>query len=43
MLIMALELGNHNFILKNGLQNVESRIKTINGTITFDKNSDNGF
>ncbi|MDQ6472344.1 hypothetical protein RB619_16980 [Flavobacterium sp. LHD-80] len=34
---------NHNFILKNGLQNVESRIKTINGTITFDKNSDNGF
>ncbi|MTH17359.1 tetratricopeptide repeat-containing sensor histidine kinase [Flavobacterium sp. LC2016-01] len=34
---------NNNFILKNGLQNVESRIKTINGTITFDKNSDNGF
>ncbi|WP_133527351.1 tetratricopeptide repeat-containing sensor histidine kinase [Flavobacterium sp. 245] len=34
---------NNDFILKNGLQNVESRIKTINGTITFDKNSDNGF
>jgi two-component sensor histidine kinase len=30
-------------ILKNGLQNVESRIKTINGTITFDNNSKKGF
>lgn len=34
---------DHNFILKNGLQNVENRIKTIKGTITFDKNSDKGF
>lgn len=30
-------------IFKNGLQNVESRIKTINGTITFDNNSKKGF
>lgn len=29
--------------LKNGLQNVESRIKTINGNIIFDKNSEKGF
>ncbi|KAF2326270.1 tetratricopeptide repeat-containing sensor histidine kinase [Flavobacterium daemonense] len=35
--------ANKNFILKNGLQNVENRIKTINGTITFDRNSDKGF
>jgi signal transduction histidine kinase len=27
----------------NGLQNVENRILTINGTITFDKKSNNGF
>lgn len=30
-------------ILKNGLQNVESRIKTINGNIIFDNNSERGF
>lgn len=30
-------------ILKNGLQNVESRIKTINGTIIFDSNYEKGF
>ncbi|WP_051234357.1 tetratricopeptide repeat-containing sensor histidine kinase [Flavobacterium denitrificans] len=34
---------NNPLILKNGLQNVENRIKTIKGTITFDKNSDKGF
>ncbi|MEN2414748.1 tetratricopeptide repeat-containing sensor histidine kinase [Flavobacterium mesophilum] len=34
---------NNALILKNGLQNVENRIKTIKGTITFDKNSDKGF
>ncbi|WP_123774078.1 tetratricopeptide repeat-containing sensor histidine kinase [[Flexibacter] sp. ATCC 35103] len=28
---------------KNGLQNVENRIKTINGNIIFDKNSEKGF
>lgn len=36
-------LNNKNIILKNGLQNVESRIKTINGTIIFDINSKKGF
>ncbi|MEP6806363.1 MAG: ATP-binding protein [Flavobacterium sp.] len=30
-------------ILKNGLQNVETRIKTINGNIIFDNNSEKGF
>ncbi|MBF4473201.1 tetratricopeptide repeat-containing sensor histidine kinase [Flavobacterium sp. HJJ] len=30
-------------ILKNGLSNVENRIYTINGTITFDKETDKGF
>ncbi|WP_394773780.1 sensor histidine kinase [Flavobacterium sp.] len=30
-------------ILKNGLQNVENRIKTINGNIIFDNNSEKGF
>lgn len=35
--------NNKAIILKNGLQNVESRIKTINGSIIFDNNSKNGF
>lgn len=30
-------------ILKNGLLNVENRIHTINGTITFEKETDKGF
>ncbi|MBC7439012.1 MAG: hypothetical protein H7250_03380, partial [Flavobacterium sp.] len=30
-------------ILKNGLQNVENRIRAINGKITFDNNSQKGF
>ncbi len=30
-------------ILKNGLQNVENRIKTINGTIIFDPDYEKGF
>ncbi|REG90493.1 tetratricopeptide repeat-containing sensor histidine kinase [Flavobacterium aquicola] len=30
-------------ILKNGLSNVENRINAINGTITFDKETDKGF
>jgi signal transduction histidine kinase len=34
---------NNPLILKNGLQNVENRIKTINGTIIFDNNSEKGF
>ena len=29
--------------LKNGLQNVENRIRAIKGTITFDTISDKGF
>lgn len=29
-------IGEEKIIFKNGLQNVENRIKTINGTITFD-------
>ena len=29
--------------LKNGLKNVETRIKSINGTITFDTSLNNGF
>jgi len=29
-------------ILKNGLQNVENRIKTINGTITFEPKTGKG-
>ncbi|MDA6072360.1 tetratricopeptide repeat protein [Flavobacterium sp. AC] len=38
-------LGTQNEVLnlKNGLQNVESRIKTINGNIIFDNNSEKGF
>ena len=34
---------NSSIIFKNGLANVENRIKTINGTITFDNNSKKGF
>ncbi|WP_374173800.1 sensor histidine kinase [Flavobacterium tructae] len=34
---------NKSIILKNGLQNVENRIKTINGNIIFDTNSKTGF
>ncbi|WKL50398.1 ATP-binding protein [Flavobacterium pectinovorum] len=36
-------ISDNALIFKNGLQNVESRIKTINGTITFDNNSKKGF
>lgn len=36
-------ITNNTLILKNGLQNVENRIKTINGTINFGNNSQNGF
>lgn len=36
-------IRNSTLILKNGLQNVESRIKTINGTIIFGNNSQRGF
>lgn len=36
-------IKNNPLILKNGLQNVENRIKTINGTLTFDNNSEKGF
>jgi hypothetical protein len=36
-------IKNNTLILKNGLQNVESRIKTINGTIIFGNNSQKGF
>ena len=35
--------NNKPIILKNGLQNVESRIKTIDGSIIFDNNSKKGF
>lgn len=35
--------GNRITILKNGLQNVENRIKTINGNIIFGNNSEKGF
>lgn len=34
---------NNSIIFKNGLQNVESRIKTINGTIIFDNESHSSF
>lgn len=34
---------NRSIILKKGLQNVENRIKTINGNIIFDTNSKTGF
>lgn len=36
-------IKNNTLILKNGLQNVESRIKTINGTIIFGNNTQKGF
>ncbi|MEO6174861.1 MAG: ATP-binding protein [Flavobacterium circumlabens] len=36
-------ITKNTFILKNGLQNVESRIKTINGTINFGTYSQSGF
>lgn len=36
-------LQNNNLIFKKDLQNVENRINTINGTIIFDINSQNGF
>ena len=29
--------------VKNGLQNIESRIKSINGVITFETSLNNGF
>ena len=34
---------NKNIIFKNGLKNMETRIKSIKGTIKFDKNLENGF
>lgn len=34
---------NKKTFLKNTMQNVENRIKTINGTINFDHNSEKGF
>ncbi|MDR7373003.1 tetratricopeptide repeat protein [Flavobacterium aquidurense] len=39
----GLGIKNNILILKNGLQNVESRIKTINGTIIFGNNLQKGF
>ena len=39
----GLGIKNNKLILKNGLQNVESRINTINGTINFANNSRKGF
>ena len=36
-------IQNNRLNLKNGLQNVESRIKTIKGTIIFDNNFQKGF
>jgi signal transduction histidine kinase len=35
-------IDHHGQILKNDLQNVENRIKTIKGTITFDNNFEKG-
>lgn len=37
------ETKNERIILKNSLQNVENRIKTINGTLNFDNNIEKGF
>lgn len=34
---------NKNIVFKNGLKNMETRIKSIKGTIKFDKNLENGF
>jgi signal transduction histidine kinase len=36
-------MKNDEFILKNGLQNVENRIDAIKGTINFDASSGKGF
>lgn len=36
-------IDKNDLILKNGLQNVENRIKTINGTIIFDPDYEKGF
>ncbi|RKR11263.1 tetratricopeptide repeat protein [Flavobacterium sp. 90] len=36
-------VNKNDLILKNGLQNVENRIKTINGTIIFDPDYEKGF
>lgn len=37
------EMNSKNIILEKRLQNVENRIKTIKGTINFDKNTERGF
>jgi len=37
------EVSAKNIILEKRLQNVENRIKTIKGTINFDKNTERGF
>ncbi|MDR6969301.1 signal transduction histidine kinase/tetratricopeptide (TPR) repeat protein [Flavobacterium arsenatis] len=36
-------IGSHEHLRKNGLQNVENRIQSINGTITFDPTPKKGF
>lgn len=36
-------MGSHGHFRKNGLQNVENRIQSINGTITFDPTPQKGF
>ncbi|TPG37917.1 tetratricopeptide repeat-containing sensor histidine kinase [Flavobacterium pectinovorum] len=36
-------ISKNDLILKNGLQNVENRIKTINGTVIFDLDYEKGF
>ncbi|RZK11169.1 MAG: tetratricopeptide repeat-containing sensor histidine kinase [Flavobacterium sp.] len=36
-------IGPHEQLRKNGLQNVENRIQSINGTITFDPTPEKGF
>ncbi|MCD0472198.1 tetratricopeptide repeat protein [Flavobacterium sp. JAS] len=36
-------INKNDLIFKNGLQNVENRIKTINGTIIFDPDYEKGF
>lgn len=36
-------LKNNIIVFKNGLKNMETRIKSIKGTIKFDKNLENGF
>lgn len=37
------KISSEYFILEKRLQNVENRIKTIKGTLNFDKESENGF